>query len=62
MALSVAAGGGAAEMDEAVVDHLTFRRDWLDRNGLDPSQCTVVDVQGESMAAILILGFCRSLV
>lgn len=53
MALSVAAGGGAAEMDEAVVDHLTFRRDWLDRNGLDPSQCTVVDVQGESMEPTL---------
>lgn len=50
---AAAAGGGAAEMDEAVVDHLTFRRDWLDRNGLDPSQCTVVDVQGESMEPTL---------
>ena len=53
MTLSVAAGGGAADVDEAVVDHLTFRRDWPDRNGLDPSQCTVVDVQGESMEPTL---------
>ena len=53
MTLFVAAGGGASDVDEAVVDHLTFRRDWLDRNGLDPSQCTVVDVQGESMEPTL---------
>ncbi len=47
--LAVAAGAGAEADDEPVTERLMFRRDWLLRHGLDPSQCTVVKVQGESM-------------
>ncbi len=51
--LAVAAGGGAEAEDEKVTERLTFRLDWLKSHGLDPSQCTVVKVQGESMEPTL---------
>ena len=51
--LAVAAGGGAEAEDETVTERLTFRLDWLKSHGLDPSQCTVVKVQGESMEPTL---------
>ena len=51
--LAVAAGSGAEVDDESVTEHLTFRLDWLRRHGLDPAQCTVVKVQGESMEPAL---------
>ena len=51
--LAVAAGGGAEAEGEAVTERLTFRLDWLKSHGLDPSQCTVVKVQGESMEPAL---------
>ena len=51
--VAVAAGGGAEAEDEAVTERLTFRLDWLKSHGLDPSQCTVVKVQGESMEPTL---------
>ena len=51
--LAVAAGAGAEADDETVTERLTFRLDWLKSHGLDPSQCTVVKVQGESMEPTL---------
>ena len=51
--LAVAAGSGAEAEDETVTERLTFRLDWLKSHGLDPSQCTVVKVQGESMEPTL---------
>lgn len=51
--LAVAAGGGAEADDESVTERLTFRLDWLKSHGLDPAQCTVVKVQGESMEPAL---------
>ena len=51
--LRAAAGGGATDLDETVTGYLTFRRDWLDENGLTPSQCTVIRVKGESMEPTL---------
>ena len=51
--LAVAAGAGAEAEDETVTERLTFRLDWLKSHGLDPSQCTVVKVQGESMEPTL---------
>ena len=51
--LAVAAGGGAEAEDEEVTERLTFRLDWLKSHGLDPSHCTVVKVQGESMEPAL---------
>ena len=51
--LEVAAGAGAEAEDETVTERLTFRLDWLKSHGLDPSYCTVVKVQGESMEPTL---------
>ncbi len=48
-----AAGGGAEATEEQVVGTLTFRRNWLDRHGLDATQCTVIAVRGESMEPTL---------
>ena len=33
-----------------------FRRDWLQRLGLDPAQCAVLRGQGESMAPTIAAG------
>ena len=48
-----AAGGGAEATEERVVGTLIFRRDWLDRHGLDATQCTVIAVRGDSMEPTL---------
>ena len=48
-----AAGGGAEVFDETVVGRLWFRRDWLQRNAIDPKQCNVISVRGESMEPTL---------
>ena len=40
--------------DEAVVDHLAFRKDWLTRAlGLDPKRVALVEVSGDSMSPCL---------
>lgn len=50
----VAAGGGAVNLDEAPVKgYLAFQRAWLDRHALDPTQCVVIEVRGESMEPTL---------
>ena len=52
--LDVAAGGGAVSLDDApVVRQVWFRREWLDRHGLDPTRCVVIGVRGESMEPTL---------
>ena len=51
--LAAAAGGGARELDETVKGYLAFQRTWLDRHGIDPTQCTVIGVEGESMEPTL---------
>ena len=51
--LSIAAGGGALVDTEARGESMWFRRDWLDRHGLDPTQCSVFSVRGESMEETL---------
>ncbi len=51
--LAAAAGGGAEVFDETMVGRLWFRRDWLQRNAIDPTQCNVISVSGESMEPIL---------
>ena len=51
--LAAAAGGGAEVYDETVVGRLWFRRDWLQRNAIDPKQCHVISVRGESMEPTL---------
>ena len=47
--LAAAAGGGATELDERVVGFVSFQRSWLDRLGVEPTQCTVISVTGDSM-------------
>lgn len=55
--IEVAAGGGAVNLDEAPEKgRVFFRRDWLDRHGIDPTQCVVIGVRGESMEPTLTNG------
>ena len=51
--VAAAAGGGAVVFDETVVGRLWFRRDWLGRHAIDPKQCNIISVNGESMEPIL---------
>ena len=51
--LAAAAGGGAVVEDESVDGHIFFRRDWLQKNGLDPDLCCSIIVTGESMEPTL---------
>ncbi len=54
--LAAAAGGGAVIDDEGVDGYLAFRRDWLSGHGIDPTQCVVIDVLGDSMLPTLPTG------
>ena len=47
---SLAAGDGAQNEDEAVIDHLAFRRSWLKSIGMSASTAVVARAQGNSMA------------
>ena len=47
--LAAAAGGGGGTFDDSVSGRVWFRRDWLDRRGLDPARCAVIGVRGDSM-------------
>ena len=51
--LAAAAGSGAEALDETVTGQLWFRRDWLDARAIDPAQCVVIGVRGESMEPTL---------
>ena len=51
--VAAAAGGGAEVYDETVVGRLWFRNDWLDRHAIDPTQCNVISVRGNSMEPTL---------
>ena len=45
----LSAGGGAANDDPALVETLAFRREWLNRLGVNPSDAVIVSVRGDSM-------------
>ena len=51
--LAAAAGSGAEALDETVTGQLWFRRGWLDARAIDPAQCVVIGVRGESMEPTL---------
>ena len=51
--VAAAAGGGAEVFDESVIGKLWFRHDWLASNAIDPAQCNVISVRGESMEPTL---------
>ncbi len=46
----VSAGPGAENGDVQVIEKLAFRRDWLDRMGVEPTMAVLVQVSGDSMA------------
>ena len=50
---AAAAGGGTLLDDAPRKGRVWFRRDWLDRRGLDATQCVVIGVMGESMEPTL---------
>ena len=51
--LAAAAGGGAEALGEEIAGCVWFRQDWLASRGLDPAQCAVIRVVGESMEPLL---------
>ncbi len=51
--LDAAAGDGTLFDEETAVGCLSFRRQWLDRHGLDATRCAVIGVKGESMEPTL---------
>ncbi len=55
--LSVAAGGGGLDVDNAPArGRVWFQRSWLDGHGVDPTQCVVIGVRGDSMEPTLADG------
>lgn len=52
-AARLAAGAGAENQAEPVIEHLAFRSDWLKRIGLSPSAACLARVQGDSMLPTL---------
>ena len=53
---AAAAGGGTTIGQEPRSGVVWFRRDWLQRLGLDPAQCAMLRVQGKSMEPTLPAG------
>ncbi len=51
--IAAAAGGGAFIEDAPPDGQAWFRRDWLDKRAIDPTQCLVIGVKGESMEPTL---------
>lgn len=51
--LAAAVGGNTTDLDETVIGHVAFNRNWLDRCGLDPAHCIVIHVRGNSMEPTL---------
>lgn len=49
-AASLAAGNGLNNDSVEIIDHLAFRRSWLDRIGVMASMAVLARVQGDSMA------------
>ena len=55
--IEIAAGRGVLANEPTPVEgYLAFERQWLDRRGLDATQCLVVSVRGESMEPTLPAG------
>ena len=55
--ISVSAGAGTLADREHVIDHLAFRRDWVQRTlGLDPTSLALVTATGDSMEPTIRTG------
>lgn len=46
----LSAGPGAVNGDEAIIDHLVFRADWLSKIGVSNSNAAMARIKGDSMA------------
>jgi SOS-response transcriptional repressor LexA len=53
---SLSAGAGAENSGSNIVDYLAFRRDWLRRIGVSPTQASLARVVGDSMIPTLRSG------
>ena len=51
--LRTAAGGGALDLDESISGHVYFKTSWLRKHELNPDQCCIITVTGESMEPTL---------
>lgn len=49
LAAELAAGAGAENGDETIIDHLAFRRAWLKRLGIAPGGAVIARARGDSM-------------
>ena len=47
--VAAAAGSGAAVLDETPIGRLWFRRSWLRRHTINPVNCNIISVRGDSM-------------
>lgn len=55
--VAASAGNGAVVHDEAVVDHLAFKRSWITQTlGLDPLHLALIDARGDSMSPTIESG------
>ena len=55
--IAASAGSGAVVQSEQIVDHLTFKAEWLKVTlGLSPAQAAVISVVGDSMEPYLADG------
>lgn len=55
--IHASAGGGAIINDEAVVNHLAFKRDWIVRTmGCDPNCVALIETKGDSMSPTIESG------
>ncbi|MFD1914150.1 S24 family peptidase [Halodurantibacterium flavum] len=52
----LAAGAGADNSSEEVVEHLAFRRDWLRKLGISPNKARLARVIGDSMEPTICAG------
>ncbi len=49
LSVRLSAGAGANNEDESVIETLAFRREWLNQLGVNPSECVIVSIFGDSM-------------
>lgn len=51
--VSASAGGGSMIRSEQIVDHLTFKKEWIHRLGLSEKDLALINVNGDSMEPTL---------